>query len=145
MLLKQHKNKAMQEFKLENDFDERLKSKKNEQLANDFSNNCYTARRFYSSNNWDNIIAKVIEAAGYPLTVEEIREVLEHKSLLPIPVDSTKHVYPKILHAQKREVIEQYRISGDRKLYYCLPSWIDSYELLKEEFRCNALVLEESC
>jgi len=83
-------------------------------------------RKWYHGNEWDAAIADIIAAAGCPLTREEIEDELNAKHLVPDTITNPKqYMYQKILHAQKREVIAGCSISGSRKLYYCLPSWID--------------------
>lgn len=95
-------------------------------LTAELSCGAATKRKWYHGNGWDAVIADIIATAGCPLTREEIENELAANNLMPGTTTNPKqYLYQKILHAQKREVISGCSISGSRKLYYCLPAWID--------------------
>jgi hypothetical protein len=85
------------------------------------------SRKWYYSNDWDETVASTIQNAGRPLTKDELEVFLLDNSEIPEGVSNKKqYVQQKILHALKRESIARYKISGKRKSFYCIPTWLDA-------------------
>lgn len=84
--------------------------------------------KWFQNNEWDVLIAQIIRDAGKPLTRDEITERLLTETMMTEKEVSNKELYieQKIYRALKRDYLVSYKISGIRKVLYCLPDWLDA-------------------